>query len=89
MSRWGGRLARRNAARSYGPGFDGSATVLVGDTPLDVAAALATGARAVGVATGGFTAQQLAGAGAHAVLPDLADTGRVLAAILGPDRTHP
>lgn len=82
-------LARRNAARSYGPGLDGSATVLVGDTPLDVAAALATGARAVGVATGRFTAQQLAAAGAHAVLPDLADTGRVLAAILGPDRTHP
>jgi len=79
-------LARRNAARAYGPGFDGQATVLVGDTPLDVAAALANGARAVGVATGSFTAQQLAAAGAHAVLPDLADTARVLAAILGPHR---
>jgi phosphoglycolate phosphatase-like HAD superfamily hydrolase len=79
-------IARRNAARGYGTGFDGSATVLVGDTPFDVGAALATGARAVGVGTGSFTAQQLAAAGAHAVLPDLADTGRVLAAVLGP---HP
>jgi phosphoglycolate phosphatase len=77
-------LARSRAARAYGTGFDGSATVLVGDTPLDVAAALATGARAVGVATGQFTAADLAASGAHAVLPDLTDTGQVVAAILGP-----
>ena len=67
----------------YGQDFSGAATVLVGDTPLDVGAALATGARAVGVATGGFTLDELAASGAHAVLPDLADTGAVLAAILG------
>ena len=47
--------------------------MLIGDTPLDVAAALATGARVVGVATGSFTAADLAAAGAHAVLPDLTD----------------
>jgi phosphoglycolate phosphatase len=76
-------LARSRAARAYGTGFDGPVTVLVGDTPLDVAAALATGARAVAVATGQFTANDLAASGAHAVLPDLADTGRVLEAILG------
>ena len=74
--------ARRNAARGYGRDFAGQATVLVGDTPLDVEAALATGARAVGVATGDFTAQELAAAGAHAVLPDLSNTGQVLEAIL-------
>ncbi len=74
--------ARRNAARGYGRDFTGQATVLVGDTPLDVEAALATGARAVGVATGSFTAQELAAAGAHAVLPDLSDPGQVLEAIL-------
>ena len=79
-------LARSRAARAYGTGFDGPATVLVGDTPLDVAAALATGARAVGVATGQFTAADLAASGAHAVLPDLADTGQVVAAILGLSR---
>jgi phosphoglycolate phosphatase len=76
-------LARANAARRYGAAFGGQATVIVGDTPLDVAAALATGARAVGVATGEFSLAELAASGAHAVLPDLADTGAVLAAIVG------
>jgi phosphoglycolate phosphatase len=76
-------LAWEAAGRAYGQRFGGSSTVLVGDTPFDVAAALATGARAVGVATGPFTTKELAAAGAHAVLPDLADTDRVLAAILG------
>ena len=74
-------LARARAAAAAGADFGGESTVLVGDTPLDVAAALATGARAVGVATGGFTEADLAAAGTHAVLPDLADTPRVLAAI--------
>jgi phosphoglycolate phosphatase len=77
-------LARRNAAAAYGHHFDGPSTVLIGDTPLDVAAALATGARAVGVATGQYAAADLTAAGAHEVLPDLADTDRVLAAVLGP-----
>ena len=76
-------LARRNAARRYGADFAGQQTVLVGDTALDVAAALATGARVVGVATGGTTADELVAAGADAVLPDLADTAATLAAILG------
>jgi phosphoglycolate phosphatase len=74
--------ARRRAALAYGRDFSGEATVLVGDTPLDIEAALVTGARAVGVATGGFPVADLVSAGAHAVLPDLADTARVLTAIL-------
>jgi phosphoglycolate phosphatase len=77
-------VARANAARRYGADFSGPATVLVGDTPLDVEAALATGARAVGVGTGGYTAEELLAAGAHAALPDLSDTARALDAILGP-----
>jgi phosphoglycolate phosphatase-like HAD superfamily hydrolase len=81
--------ARRNASRAYRADFGGDATVIVGDTPLDVEAALATGARAVGVATGAFTVGELAAAGAHAVLPDLADTDLVVAAILGTDADAP
>jgi phosphoglycolate phosphatase-like HAD superfamily hydrolase len=77
-------VARAAAARAYGADFAGPATVLVGDTPLDVAAALATGARAVGVATGSFPAAALTAAGAHVVLPDLTDTDQVLAAVTGP-----
>jgi len=75
-------VARSRAALAYGQDFAGQATVLVGDTPHDVEAALVTGARAVGVATGSFTAADLAAAGAHAVLADLTDTRQVLAAIL-------
>ncbi len=75
-------IARRNAAARYGADFAGRATVILGDTPHDVAAAVAAGARAVGVATGEFTLQQLADAGADVVLPDLTDTDTVVAAIL-------
>ena len=75
--------ARRRAALAYGADFSGEATVLVGDTPLDVEAALVTGARAVAVATGYFSVAELTAAGAHVVLPDLTDTERVLGAVLG------
>lgn len=76
-------VARRAASLAYGADFAGLSTVLVGDTPLDVAAALATGARAVGVATGSFSAAEIGTAGAHAVLPDLTDAALVLAAVTG------
>jgi phosphoglycolate phosphatase-like HAD superfamily hydrolase len=79
-------VARRSAAAAYGADFSGEATVLIGDTPLDIEAALATGARAIGVTTGRFGADQLAAAGAHYVLPSLTDTGSVLSAILAPSR---
>jgi phosphoglycolate phosphatase len=75
-------VARKRAAARYQLDFSGRATVLIGDTPHDVAAATATGARAVGVATGRFSAAELAEAGADVVLPDLADTDRAVAAIL-------
>jgi phosphoglycolate phosphatase len=76
-------VARQAARATYGADFGGQSTVLIGDTPLDVAAALTTGARAVGVATGSFSAADLVAAGAHIVLPDLTDTSLVLAAVTG------
>ncbi len=77
------RLARDRAAAAYGSDFAGQATVLVGDTPLDIEAALLTGARAVGVATGRSTQAELAAAGAEAVLPDLTGTTGLVQAVLG------
>lgn len=82
-------FARDNASRAYGESFAGEETVVVGDTPLDVAAALATGARAVGVATGYPEFGSLVDAGAHAVLPDLSDTAAVTTAILGGGKPRP
>lgn len=78
--------ARAAAGQRYGTDFSGTRTVLVGDTPLDVEAALATGARVVGVATGSYRAAELVAAGAEIVLPDLTDTGAVLVAVTGSSR---
>lgn len=52
---------------------------IVGDTPHDVRAARANRIRCLGVATGRYSARELGECGADAVLPDLADTARVLA----------
>ena len=76
-------VARTRAAARHGDDFGGRMTVLVGDTPADIEAALVNGASAVGVGSGSFDVAELAQAGAHAVLPDLADTAAALTAILG------
>jgi phosphoglycolate phosphatase len=76
-------LARARAATNYWKSYSGPATILIGDTPLDIEAARATGAWAVGVATGRYSTDELTSAGADVVLPDLADTDRVLDAVLG------
>jgi hypothetical protein len=76
-------LARRRAAGVHSRDFSGEATIVVGDTPLDIEAARTAGARAVGVATGGYAAEVLRAAGAHAVLLDLTNTAAVLSALLG------
>lgn len=75
--------ALAGAGRRHGRDFAAGSVVVVGDTPHDVTAALAHGARAVGVATGRHDAAELRDAGAHAVLPNLADLDRVLATIAG------
>jgi len=82
-------VARAKAERKYGTSFPGTATVLVGDTPLDVAAGRAGGARVVAVATGPYGADELASTGADAVLENLQDTGAAVEAILGDGRRAP
>jgi phosphoglycolate phosphatase-like HAD superfamily hydrolase len=52
--------------------------LVVGDTPHDVACARAVGATPVGVATGGFTVEQLRESGADIVFETLADPGQFL-----------
>ena len=62
-------------ARECGLGsFDYGDVVVIGDTPHDVACAVAVGATPVAVATGNFTVDQLRATGAPIVLEDLSDT---------------
>lgn len=64
-----------------GPDASPDAVVIVGDTPLDIAVAVAGGARSVGVATGSYSEEELRASGADAVLPDLGDLEAVLRAL--------
>jgi len=64
-----------------GPAVAASAAVVIGDTPLDVACAAASGARSIAVATGGYDVAALRASGADVVFADLSDTNAVLAAL--------
>jgi phosphoglycolate phosphatase len=54
---------------------------IVGDTPLDVAVAVAGGARSLAVATGDYTSDELSRSGADVVMEDLSDLAATLAAM--------
>lgn len=54
-------------------GVEPGEVVMVGDTPWDAEAARRAGARAIGVRTGGFGADELTGSGASAVVDAPAD----------------
>jgi phosphoglycolate phosphatase-like HAD superfamily hydrolase len=64
-------LAIQRAERKYGVRFDPRRVVVIGDTPHDIKGAHDNGAVAVGVATGGSSAEELTAAGADVVLADL------------------
>lgn len=68
----------RSLASVLGCDPEPSDSVVLGDTPLDVAAAHAAGVRALAVATGSYSLAELEASGAEWVLPDLADTAAVL-----------
>jgi phosphoglycolate phosphatase-like HAD superfamily hydrolase len=76
-------VALEKCARKHAVRLEPADAVLVGDTPLDVAAAREAGARCVGIATGPYGRDALAAAGADVVLGDLRDTDSVLQAVLG------
>lgn len=80
------RRSRERAEAKYGERFH---PVVVGDTEHDVTAALANGAVAVGVATGRTSMADLAGAGAHTVLPDLSDVDAAVRALTGTGDDRP
>lgn len=73
-------VARERAQRLRGARPD-VPVVLVGDTPRDVEAALATRSGIIAVASGVHSAEELAAAGARVVLANLEDTAHVLGAL--------
>jgi phosphoglycolate phosphatase-like HAD superfamily hydrolase len=66
-----GHIALARAFELTGKTFTPERTLIIGDTPKDIACAHAIGARCLAVATGHFTAEQLNAAGADWVLGSL------------------
>jgi phosphoglycolate phosphatase-like HAD superfamily hydrolase len=69
-------FARRRAGRAPGEPWPRNRTLLIGDTPRDIACARADGVRVVAIATGPFAAAELTAA--DAVAGDARELGRLL-----------
>jgi phosphoglycolate phosphatase-like HAD superfamily hydrolase len=75
-------IAVERARELTGREFRGTEIVIIGDTPYDITCGQSLGVRAIGVATGRYSKDELWAAGADVVLPDLADTTAALDALL-------
>ncbi|QTN33770.1 HAD hydrolase-like protein [Akkermansiaceae bacterium] len=70
-----GTIALERALAFTGRAYLAERTLVIGDTPKDIACAHAIGARCLAVATGRFSADELAAAGADWVLGSLLELG--------------
>jgi phosphoglycolate phosphatase-like HAD superfamily hydrolase len=75
-------VAQRRASELLGVDVHGNRLVIIGDTPADIQCGEAIGARAIAVATGGYTVEQLAAYEPYALFESLADTDAVLNSIM-------
>lgn len=75
-------VAARRAHAVLGHEPSGDTVVIIGDTPADIDCGRGIGARAIAVATGAYSVEELATHRPHAVFADLADTDAVVRAIL-------
>lgn len=75
-------VAQHRAGQRAGTTFDDDNTVLIGDTPNDVAAALTAGVRVVGVATGKTSLAELREAGATWTADNVLKVPHLVAAIM-------
>ena len=75
------KIAQQRAEALLGSRVQGSDVVIIGDTPADVECGRGIGARAVAVATGHFTAADLATHEPHAVFEDFTDLDAAIGAI--------
>jgi phosphoglycolate phosphatase len=76
-------VARARAELLLGHAVSGDDVVVIGDTPADMGCGRGIGARAIGVATGRYSVDDLRKCNAAAVFSDLSDTEAVMRAILG------
>jgi phosphoglycolate phosphatase-like HAD superfamily hydrolase len=74
-------IAQGRARARFGREYTGSAVVIIGDTPADILCGRPVGARAIAVATGHYTVEDLTAHGPAATFQDLSDTAAVLASI--------
>lgn len=75
------RIAQDRARDKYRTDFGAHNTVLIGDTPSDIAAARDGGVRIVAIATGKSTVAELRQAGAAIALPGLENAAAVVEAV--------
>jgi phosphoglycolate phosphatase len=76
-------VAQRRARDELGLTIEGANVVVIGDTPSDLTCGKGIGARAIGVATGHYSVEELCQHNPAAVFRDLSSTADVLAAIDG------
>lgn len=74
-------IAQERASALLGYEVPGERLVIIGDTPADVHCGRGVGARAIAVATGGYSVDDLSAHDPAATFRDLTDTARVLEAI--------
>jgi phosphoglycolate phosphatase-like HAD superfamily hydrolase len=74
-------IAQARARERFGREYTGRAVVIIGDTPADIHCGRPVGARAIAVATGHYTVDDLRAHDPAAVFADLGDTTAVLASI--------
>ena len=74
-------IAVRRARESIGLDIEGHRVIIIGDTPADIQCGRAIGARAIAVATGHYSVDELWRHQPAAVFPTLADTASVMQAI--------
>jgi phosphoglycolate phosphatase len=75
-------IAVERASRYFGRGVSGNEVIIIGDTPADIACGECISARALAVATGGYTVSDLQACRPYAVFEDLSDTEGVMGSIL-------
>ncbi|HJU90548.1 MAG TPA: HAD family hydrolase [Gemmatimonadaceae bacterium] len=76
-------VAQRRAREHLGLDIAGDRIIVIGDTPADLECGRSIGAKAIGVATGRYSMEELQRHHAIAVFRDLSDTDAVMETILG------